>query len=78
VGALAGHQAGALIGGALDAIALATPGVRFVSGIRDAVDGCSGDYPEVTTPGSAVGGAAGGLLGAGIGSAVRPWRRVYP
>jgi hypothetical protein len=62
----------------LGATALATLGVLFASGMCDAGDGCTGDYPVVLAVGGVAGGAAGGLLGAGIGSAVRAWRRVQP
>lgn len=69
---------GALIGGAIGAVIVATLGVALVRGICDSPDGCRDDYPTVILFGGAIGAAGGGLLGAGVGALVNRWQRIHP
>ena len=69
---------GALIGAAVGGGLLALGGAFLVSALCEKVNGCRDEYANVILIGGAVGGGSGALLGAGIGSLVRRWRRVYP
>ena len=67
---------GALIGASVGGGLLALGGAFLISALCD--NGCGDDYAKMILRGGAVGGGSGALLGAGIGSLVRRWRRVYP
>lgn len=72
-----GTARGAKIGAAVGGVALGTVAGLLAYGLCETPGGCN-DTPGIAVLGAVVGGAGGGLLGAGIGSVVRTWRRVSP
>jgi hypothetical protein len=75
-GRATGH--GAKIGAIAGGIALAGLGVAFAQGLCDNPGGCGDDTRKAALAGGALGVAGGAVLGAGLGSLARTWRRVYP
>ena len=69
---------GATIGAIIGGIALAGLGVLVAQGFCDSPGGCGDDTRKSALGGGALGVAGGALLGAGLGSLARTWRRVYP
>jgi hypothetical protein len=69
---------GALIGGAIGAAAFTGFLHLIVSALCESTDGCQRDHNRVWGYGIILGGAGGGLLGAGVGSLIPRWERVTP
>ena len=68
------HEKGAVIGGALGALALGLFAAMLSQGLCDAAD-CSGSWREGVGPGIVFGAFGGGLLGTAIGAAARTTER---
>jgi hypothetical protein len=69
---------GAAIGAVIGGVTLAGFGAFVASALCESSDGCTKDVLQVGLAGGAMGAAGGALLGAGIGSLARTWRRVAP
>jgi|SRR5688572_21257093 len=69
---------GATIGAVVGGVALASFGVLVVQGFCENNDGCGDDTVKAALGGGALGGVGGAILGAGLGSLARTWRRVHP
>jgi hypothetical protein len=69
---------GALIGGAIGAAAFTGFLHLIVSALCESTDGCQRDHNRAWGYGIILGGAGGGLLGAGVGSLIPRWERVVP
>lgn len=72
----AGH--GALIGGAIGAAAFTGFLHLLISAFCESTEGCRRDHNRAWGYGIVLGGAGGGLLGAGVGSLIPRWERVTP
>ncbi|HUQ79675.1 MAG TPA: hypothetical protein VM076_00985 [Gemmatimonadaceae bacterium] len=68
---------GAAIGAIAGGVVLAALGVAIAQGLCE-YGGCGDDTRKAALGGGALGVAGGAVLGAGIGSLKRTWRRVYP
>jgi len=68
---------GAGIGAIAGGVVLAALGVGLAQGLCD-YGGCADDTWKAALAGGALGVAGGAVLGAGLGSLARTWRRVYP
>jgi hypothetical protein len=69
---------GALIGGAIGAAAFTGFLHLVISALCESGDGCQRDHNRAWGYGIILGGAGGGLLGAGVGSLIPRWERVVP
>lgn len=69
---------GALIGGAIGAAAFTGFLHLIVSAFCESTDGCQRDHNRAWGYGIVLGGAGGGLLGAGVGSLIPRWEQVTP
>jgi hypothetical protein len=68
---------GALVGGAVGAAAF-TGFLHFIiSALCDSTEGCQNDHNRAWGYGIVLGGAGGALLGAGVGSLIPRWERVF-
>lgn len=69
---------GALIGGAIGAAAFTGFLHLLISAFCESSEGCQRDHNRAWGYGIVLGGAGGGLLGAGVGSLIPRWERVTP
>lgn len=69
---------GALIGGVIGAAAFTGFIHLMVSALCESTEGCAADHRRAWGYGIVLGGAGGGLLGAGIGSLVTRWEQRAP
>lgn len=69
---------GALIGGVIGAAAFTGFIHLMVSALCDSTEGCKDDHRRAWGYGIVIGGAGGGLLGAGIGSLFTRWEQRAP
>jgi len=69
---------GALIGGVIGAAAFTGFIHLMVSALCDSTEGCQDDHRRAWGYGIVLGGAGGGLLGAGIGSLFTRWEQRAP
>lgn len=69
---------GALIGGAIGAAAFTGFLHLLISAFCESSEGCDRDHNRAWGYGIVLGGAGGGLLGAGVGSLIPRWERVVP
>lgn len=68
---------GVIIGAGAGAVVMSLAAVTLVGAFCESSN-CAEDYVNVVPFGAVVGGAAGGLIGAGIGYLTREWKRRYP
>lgn len=69
---------GALIGGVIGAAAFTGFIHLIVSALCESTEGCAADHRRAWGYGIAIGGAGGGLVGAGIGSLFTRWEQRAP
>ena len=69
---------GALIGGGIGGLALGGFLYWILGAVCESTDGCRDQQVNAGLIGVVLGGAGGGLLGAGVGSLIPRWERVVP
>jgi hypothetical protein len=69
---------GALFGGVTGAAVLGALALMAGEGLCDAANGCGSDIMKLALYGGAFGAAGGSVIGAGIGTLVHRWVRVFP